>query len=388
MKRIVCLHLIPFSLFTIVFYWFLWSNFEIATKPKKTLIISGASNKERYLSSIGSDTKNQLALIESLIDKNTLTIFGSSELTNQTSFIPYNFLPDSLNMSCHAFGHAHFQSLAMYCQLLGMREYIRNSKIAIIVSPGWFEFEGTNIEAFIENVRPEFLKRIIWDSSISISDKKVIGKYLLRRADQIDFPSAEIEYLQLLASNTTIIDEYKRNHIKKNFLNNYQYKLIPNSQEKDNIVTKEINWERLLKRLKSDFLKSSKTNPYFISDSYFNRYIKKLDEFRKKEYKPINEGANTELKDLLVLIRFLKKESVKPVFIVQGLNPHYYSNLHKFNPILKEIKVECKKMGFPVLDLFSDKTANYEPGILNDVMHMGDYGWLKVNQFLMQSFYE
>jgi hypothetical protein len=31
----------------------------------------------------------------------------------------------------------------------------------------------------------------------------------LRRADHIDFPSAEIEYLQLLASNTTIIDEYK-----------------------------------------------------------------------------------------------------------------------------------------------------------------------------------
>lgn len=388
MKKIVYIHVLPFFSAVILSYFFLKLNYSPCTKPSKTVVISGLSNKKNYISTVDSEPKNQFALIESLSDKNSVTVFGSSELTTDTPYIPNNFLPDSINISCRAFGHAYFQSFALYCQLLGMKEYIRNSKICIIISPGWFESDGTNIEAFLEHVRPEFLKKIIWDSSISISQKKMIGNYLNKHWDQIDYPSSEIEYFQLLASRKSFIQQFKLNHIRKNFIYNCKYHLEPTLKSKHGIIPNNIDWKRAYVKVKSTFSENSKSNRFFISDFYFNQHIKTIKNYEKKEYEPLSLESNTELNDLLKLIRFLKEEKVKPVFIVQGLNPYCYNNLDKFNPILNVIKAECKKQGFPILDLFSDNKKNYEPGILNDVMHMGDYGWLKVNQFIKQSFYE
>lgn len=388
MKKIGFLHILPFFLAITLSYFFLKLNYIPCTKPSNTAVISGLENIQRYISTVDSKPKNQLALIESLCNKNSISVFGSSELTTDTPYITYNFLPDSLKIPCKAFGHAYFQSFALYCQLLGMKEYIRNSKICIILSPGWFESDGTNIEAFLEHVRPEFLKRIIWDSSISISQKKMIGNYLNKHVDQIDYPSSEIEYFQLLASKKSFIQQFKLNHIRKNFIYNCKYHLEPTLKNKQVRNPKYVNWKRASVRTKLAFSENSKSNPFFISDFYFKQHIKTIKNYEKKEYKPLSLESNTELNDLLKLIRFLKEEKVKPVFIVQGLNPYAYSNLQRFNPILKVIKAECKKQGFPILDLFSDNKKNYEPGILNDVMHMGDYGWLKVNQFIKQSFYE
>ena len=388
MKKIGYLHILPFFSAIILTYCFFRLNYSSSIKPLKTSVISGFSNKENFIPTIGSESKNQLALVASLHDKNATTVFGSSELTTNTPYIPYNFLPDSLNIRCKAFGHAHFQSFAIYCQLLGMREYLHNSKIAIIVSPGWFESDGTNIESFIEHVNSVFLKRIIWDSSISISQKKMIGNYLNKHCDQIDYPSSEIEYFQLLASRKSFIQQFKLNYIRKNFTNNCKYHLESTNKHKQKINPKYVNWKRAFVNLKSTFSENSKSNQFFISDFYFNQHIKTIKNYEKKKYEPLSLESNTELNDLLILIQFLKEEKVKPVFIVQGLNPYCYYNLDKFNAISKIIKAECKKQGFPILDLFSDNKKNYEPGILNDVMHMGDYGWLKVNQFIKQSFYE
>jgi poly-D-alanine transfer protein DltD len=36
----------------------------------------------------------------------------------------------------------------------------------------------------------------------------------------------------------------------------------------------------------------------------------------------------------------------------------------------------------PYLNMYVDNKVAYEPGLLNDIMHFGDLGWMKINNFL------
>ena len=36
--------------------------------------------------------------------------------------------------------------------------------------------------------------------------------------------------------------------------------------------------------------------------------------------------------------------------------------------------------------MFVTKKQDYEPGTLNDIMHIGDYGWMRVNEFLVKTY--
>ena len=97
-------------------------------------------------------------------------------------------------MPLKAFGHAYHQSFSIYCELLAMQKYLKGSKICIFLSPGWFESEGTNIEAFLEFATPNLLERIIKDEGITLVEKKGIGNYLHRNKYLIASPGRRINY--------------------------------------------------------------------------------------------------------------------------------------------------------------------------------------------------
>ena len=98
--------------------------------------------------------------------------------------------------------------------------------------------------------------------------------------------------------------------------------------------------------------------------------------------------TNQELKDLKLLVKFLKQNQCKASFIMQALNPYHYNNLKEFNPIMKEIKKTIESNNFPYLNLFVTEGKQFEPGILHDIMHTNDYGWMKINKFLYDTYKE
>jgi poly-D-alanine transfer protein DltD len=38
--------------------------------------------------------------------------------------------------------------------------------------------------------------------------------------------------------------------------------------------------------------------------------------------------------------------------------------------------------------MYVSDTASYDKGTLMDVMHLGDYGWMQINEFLVEQFLE
>ena len=355
-------------------------------KNSKTITIIGKKESvSGLLPNFKKNSKLELEFLGSLQDKNGITLFGSSELTNESPYIPYHFLPNSLGIRVNAFGHAFQQNFAVFCQLLAFKNDLKNAKICFIISPGWFETKGTNPEAFIEFVPPNFLRKIIHTSSITTEEKLAIGDYLYHNISLIDNPSREMMYF---------VNTFQYRYFP--FLNNFfessknqiqkvRYKLYTNSKK---VATKNssIDLEKEIAKKSKDFITSVHSNNLFINDAYFKMEVYKNNTIRKGHFDKLNEEKNTEWKNFQLLIQLLKNTSCKPSFVIQGLNPYHYLELENFNGILKKITNLLKENNFPYLNQFSSDKKKYLPGRLQDIMHTGDVGWLEINKFLYETY--
>ena len=84
-----------------------------------------------------------------VMDENTLPIFGSSELVsledceeNISSFL------NSPDMNIVTIGGGYFQSLSHAMELGAISEEVESKKVALFLSPQWFEEMGVSKEAF------------------------------------------------------------------------------------------------------------------------------------------------------------------------------------------------------------------------------------------------
>ncbi|MEO9257566.1 MAG: D-alanyl-lipoteichoic acid biosynthesis protein DltD, partial [Crocinitomicaceae bacterium] len=214
LKKIIFLHVIPiFIAFTIVFLTYpLIKNYFNAKVITET--VHGNQTKLRgWYDNLNGSTDAELQYIASIKNKNQLTLFGSSEFSD-SSTVPFNFFPDSLGQQSIGLGHAYHQELSILIELLAAHKYNIESKICIFLSPGWFSSEGTNIQSFIEFARPNFLKNIINNDSISLKYKKHIGQF-------IDKYSGDIENMDQVMENFVFISKTDSMNYFKQFLRNY-----------------------------------------------------------------------------------------------------------------------------------------------------------------------
>lgn len=369
-----------------------WAVLKLATaitaKSPQNVHVKTSGSAAHFFANLGNDPKKFIDLSSSLDNKQGITFLGSSELTTESPAIPYRFYNDQTPFTLKAFGHAYFQSFAMHCELMAMRDHLKDAQICVVVSPGWFEKDGMNIEAFLEFVRPEMLANIIWDEHISLEEKKRIGSFLLAHEADIAGYAQEIEYLKVLANDQPQWMKEDRLVALKRSIKRWVY---PNNGSKIDLEVMHAyeapNWEKLIATCQTEF-KTKANSTYWMDAKILNDISKGKNTVQSVAYAPVALEKNREWQDFVALLHFLKKEQVKATFVVQGIHPYAYSNLERFQPFLNGIQKECAKAGFPVLNLFKNSKANYEPGLLNDYMHMGDYGWMKVNEFMWKQYYE
>lgn len=353
-------------------------------KEIKTELITGTQKMLRGANAncIGG-IQPEIELAGSLQNPASITIFGSSEL-GVFPYSPYFFLPDSLQIPTVAFGHAHHQSFAMFCELLAMQKQLKNTKICILISPGWFETKGTNIEAFLEFVRPNFLKSIVHNNKIPESYKMEIGRYISKNINLIEEPNSTILYFEKLYK-TKSFSLFNGIVKKLNGGDQITYSVTTAKNTLANPIS--VDWKTCRNRIQKGFIASVKTNKMYISDEYYTKYL--LDE--NKSYKRgstniFDVSTNRELADLKLLVELLKRYKCDASFVIQPLNPYHYDGLENFNEIIPSVVEIIKQNDFPYMNMFVTKKEDYEPGTLTDVMHLGDYGWMKINEFLVNTY--
>jgi D-alanine transfer protein len=364
------------------------SDFFFSAKDKKTTILS-----ENYIynfSIFGENVQNQFLIN----DTNRIFIFGSSELTSHSINVPQKFLNEKNKLPVLSIGHAGNQSFSMYCQLLAKNKSLKNSNLVVMVSPSWFFGEaskGTHSQVFFEYISDKFIQSI-YTKHIP-KDKKELFQYgklgMNKHLKNVSNLSLEVKRV--------LNDDYHNEQItqtigqklcspfyasaiaiKSKLSNKEKVDLKPIKCQK----SKPIDWNHFENQALRDFSLISSNNTFGIDSNYYNQYVKgqttTIDMVRKED--------NQEFKDFVMLVKLLKSYKVNASFVVMPLNPYYYSNLIVIDPTIKDILNEIKTAKFPVLNLWVTKKSQYKKGMLNDIMHLGDYGWIKVNNYVYSKY--
>lgn len=334
---------------------------------------------------------------------------GSSELTSEDVNYTksFNFIPYYTDFDVLAIGHAGNQSFSIFSQLLNANEYLKGSKIVIIISPTWLinkYSSGTSIASFLEFNNDRFLINIANDPNINYKYKNYIGQFIYTNYQHVDSPNNGIKTLYYSnLSNRNIINEIAYSPVLwiLKLLNNYSVSYMNNINKNSlfinqksteieafningNNISYSINWDSLF-HSSIDYQKSLSTNnTWGINNNIYSSITKKRGNKRRVLVK--NKRENQEFKDMMMLLDLLDYYKTNPIFIIQSLNPYAYEDLCLLKPIIDEIINNLNDYNFPVLNQFICYEDEYEIGMLTDAMHMGDLGWHKVNKFIIENY--
>lgn len=403
MKRIAQYHLAPFiaAIGLVVLFIQITSPGAERAKITTNKTISGEQMRQRgVLTNYAYGDQSEIDLIASLKNKDQLTLFGSSEFAD-TPYGSYNFLPDSLGIQTMGVGHAHHQELSIICELLAAKKYLKGSKICIFLSPGWFTNDtpeldgGTNIEAFLEFVPPHFLSNIAYDKSIDKKYRVHIGAFIDRNYDKINSPSKSMErlreeFLKPKNSNLRNMQVNLKNKIygtETPLATIYNYSVSMNPKKLTSHWNN--NWEAVLERTLNEFKAESSKNDLHVYDEYYQKFLPKENgKVVFPTIDPLDLKNCREFKDFKLLLELLKENEVECSFVIQPLNPYYYKHIENYKELWTSVESMLNANKFPYLNLFVYNKKDYDSGTLRDVMHLGDYGWTKVNRFLNSIYHE
>jgi D-alanine transfer protein len=332
--------------------------------------------------------------LSSMKDTNTLVLFGSSELNSDSKYLPYLFLKDSLRLDVFTVGKGHHQNFAILCELLAANDFLENKNICIFLSPSWFAEDGTNVEIFLNNFDEKLLTKLFFDESIHQKYKLAIAEYLSSKSQEIQGYSIILElYKQLHLENTdskhtikesNIVQRIKDAHINKIGVKIPIYQLKERADHSIN-KRKAFNWN--FEAVKNDFINNKCSNDIYVNDRYYKAHLlDKNGELKTNKLTEKKLEGNREIQDFELVLGLIKEKKMNVSFVMQPLNPYYYENLEVYREVLTYVNKRINEEGYPYLDMFKYSKETYEPATLDDIMHLGDLGWLKVHQFIDKTY--
>jgi len=120
-----------------------------------------------------------------------------------------------------------------------------------------------------------------------------------------------------------------------------------------------------------------------VRDEFFNKYLRSIPEGGKTAYQPQPLTGRDELRELDALMALLHQRRVNALFVMQPLHPMVFNDLDRFDPIQQQVAGLCQRYAMTCMDMYD---APFEVGTLRDVQHLGELGWLRVNQKIAEVF--
>jgi D-alanine transfer protein len=341
-----------------------------------------------YLDDLKSDSAGFNWLQRKIHGGSQLVILGSSELSHSNlPHIPYRFLNELSPGSCVAFGKAGFQCAAILNILAAAEVDSNSAAISIILSPGWFEGKsasGTDPAVMLDFFPPSVQARVEGISAFPRS-----GRFWYRNAGEFTRNPTPQQLLAFKFSESrsvmnsilfyplvTLTELYIRQF--------YEKPVAPVFRRVEFNPVKLPSWDSLYQSALSKQLQRARGNSLGIDDAYYDAYLRNKQHRKVSPPKILN---NDELDDFCDLIDFLHERKVKASFVIQPLHPGVYTNLESLNFVLNKIETEIRKAQYPFLNLMPGTSSSYSAGILDDIMHLGDAGWVKIDSFLVAHHY-
>lgn len=335
------------------------------------------------------DTLQKTVSLQTDLESGKIVLFGSSELVKYPNqrFLPQKFFNNELNIPLRVQGNEGHQTFVIMSQLAALdNETIRNNaRIAILLSPSWFtgsNENGLTMPKFLEYMYSGMMNKLYFESETDDKYKYLISDYIKENVSLIKEPSFIYKYpLNVLEK------DYLNNEIKKFIIQNFDYKNI--KVETLNYVKPKLDYDKLRAEAKNIEIPSSNNN-FGINNEYYSKFIE--PEIAKNNFPfsiiiPPELDKNEEFQDFLVLLDFLDKYKIKPLFIMQDLNPYVFAgNREEANELMAIIKSKVLEHNFEYMDMWTYKKEDFEMNSLTDIVHLDELGWIKVNQKIIDYF--
>ncbi|WP_323592851.1 D-alanyl-lipoteichoic acid biosynthesis protein DltD [Aliarcobacter butzleri] len=335
------------------------------------------------------DTLQKTVSLQTDLESGKIVLFGSSELIKYPNqrFLPQKFFNNELNIPLRVQGNEGHQTFVIMSQLAALdNQTIRNNaRIAILLSPSWFtgsNENGLTMPKFLEYMYSGMMNKLYFESETDDKYRYLISDYIKENVSLIKEPSFIYKYpLNVLEK------DYLNNEIKKFIIQNFDYKNI--KVETLNYVKPKLDYDKLRAEAKNIEILSSNNN-FGVNNEYYSKYIE--PEIAKNNFPfsiiiPPELDKNEEFQDFLVLLDFLDKYKIKPLFIMQDLNPYVFAgNREEANELMATIKSKVLEHNFEYMDMWTYKKEDFEMNSLTDIVHLDELGWIRVNQKIIDYF--
>ena len=341
-----------------------------------------------------SDYRNNVGqAIETLLEDNTILVFGSSELFSYSNIYthPKNlFHNGNSNYNPILVGRDYTQSLIHTLNVGAYDNYINNRKVVLILSPQWFTQTQYNPEMFASRFQESIFVAFCKNPSIKYETKrKVIDrvKQYLRTGDQLMYEKVLL-YEKVYIEKTANIPELLHSCLWESVLQSKnkhdlidQIVKIEDKPYGSFVDAESINYSELLTEAKLVAEKACTNNKLYIYNDYYTMYVEP-DYYNRKNAETMNSYlVSPEYNDLELFIQVCKEVGINPLIVnipVHGIwydwtgfpkgdRKAYYQNIRDI----------CSKHGVSIAD-YSDK--EYENYFLRDIMHLGWTGWVHLNE--------
>ena len=346
--------------------------------------LSVNNNSIRY--DISYEKYNSHDILTKNINKNTILLMGSSELTVANDFEehPKQFL-DFSDKNIMQIGGGYYQSLIHSIILGSIGNDIPNKTVNFILSMQWFDKQGANPNAFQSRFSIDHLLNLYRNEKLSKETKEKIYNRILELSTSNEITKTIISrmkrdnYFDKMINNL-YYKKYKFLYNNK-FLKHYKYDKKKNEKK----FSKDINWEKYkLEAIRRGMLETT-NNKYYLENKYFDHFIKKRYKKLKSSDKNITFGESPEYKDFQLFLDVAKELEFKVnVFLVplQGYWADYTevskAEIEKYYEKIREI---AKTNNINLIDY---SKYSYEPYFFKDITHLGRLGLLKLQEDLLK----
>ncbi len=391
MKKIILIYFVPlFIVFSCLFLFSSKIN-SIFFYSKVNLTIDSSF---KYLENFRNTPFYEDQFLTNNDSSETIFILGSSELTGNLEAHPFNFISRYFKTKIKGIGHAGNQCFSIYSQLLANENLLKNAPIIIVLSPGWFSesANGTSSSIFLEFNSSRFLNKIFQNDSIP-QFKKYEAKRISSLYNEFSNPDLSIRMFFLEnQSSKNILSKFFYFPIIEisKVLNTFNLELTDTKNKKTYIIERKsivaesvkINWDSIFNISKQEQLNNCTNNKWYIDNEYYSKYT----NGKTKMIDIVKGKNNQELKDFKMLLSLLKTKEVNASFIILPLNPYCYINSDELTPLINSLQNDILKNDFSCMNFWNTDTAKYDKGILKDIMHLSNYGWYKVDEFIIKKY--
>jgi D-alanine transfer protein len=348
---------------------------------------AAAPNPRLYYDVIPNDEKMASSqFIASAMHDDSYLLFGSSELgagAFEMSQHPCLFFRErNIGYSPMLVGSAHTQSLQFAIYAGALASKAPNNKLALIVSPQWFQSADMEPQAF--------RSRFSWDVYREFLDSGLDPG--LKSAVEARLREFGVDEARLAAASTASANPIDA-------INGACFGLIDDVQTSRKLGValglgyasgtqtqplEHPDWPALLAQADADGAAKSGNNPFGIDNAYFDAYIGDASQYVGTDA-GVSYLDSREYGDLALFLDVCANQGLEPLIVIAPVNGLWYGHTGMSEAMRQQyyakLRALCDAHGASYLDLSAYEDEKY---LMRDVMHLGWRGWLYVEK----GFYE